>query len=56
MSKQWKQNKFGHFLVVVKLIHRLTKADISCTTTASLLLYPLLENEKNWLKKHGPTV
>ena len=28
-----KASKFGHFLVVVQLIHRLRQADISCTTT-----------------------
>ena len=32
-----KKNKFGHFLVIVQLIHRLTQADISCTTTATLV-------------------
>ena len=37
-----KKNKFGHFLVVVQLIHRLTQADISCTTKARLFFFPLL--------------
>ena len=34
-----KKSKFGHFLVVVQRIHRLTQADISCTTTARLFLF-----------------
>ena len=38
--KQW---KFGHFFVVVQLIHRLTQTDISCTTTACLFFFPLLD-------------
>ena len=33
---------FGHFLVGLQLIHRLTQADISCTTTARLFFFPLL--------------
>ena len=33
--------KFGHFVAVVQLIHRLMKADISCTT-ARLFFFPLL--------------
>ena len=37
-----KKNKFGHFLVVVQLIHRLMQADISCTTTARLFFCLLL--------------
>ena len=37
-----KKNKFGHFLVFVELIHRLTQADISCTTMARLFFFPLL--------------
>ena len=45
MSSSGKRNKFVHFLVVVQLIHRLTQADIrfSCTTTARLFFFPLLE-------------
>ena len=39
-----KKNKFGHFLVIVQLIHRLTQADISCTKTARLLFFPLLDD------------
>ena len=39
--KQWKKIKFGHFLVVAQLIHGLTQADISCTTTARLFFFPL---------------
>ena len=35
--------KFGHFVAVVQLIHRLMKADISCTTMAHLLFFPLLD-------------
>ena len=31
-----KKNKFGNFVVVVQLIHRLTQADVSCTTTYKL--------------------
>ena len=38
-----KKNKFGHFLVVVQLIHRLTQADISCTTTVRLFFFPLVD-------------
>ena len=30
-SSSGKKNKFGHFLVVLQLIHRLTQEDISCT-------------------------
>ena len=41
-SKQWKKNKFCHFLVVVQLIHRLTQADISCPTTVRLFFFSLL--------------
>ena len=37
-----RKNKFGHFLVVVQLIHRLMQADISCRTMASLFFFPLL--------------
>ena len=33
-SSSGKKNKFGHFLVVVQLIHKLMLADISCTTTS----------------------
>ena len=41
-----KENKFGHFVVVVvQLIHRLTQADISCTTTARLFSFPLLDHQ-----------
>ena len=36
-----KKNKFGHFLVVVQLILRLTQADISCTAMARLFFFPL---------------
>ena len=43
-TKQWKKNKFGHFVVVVQLIHRLTQADISYTATARLFFFPLLGN------------
>ena len=39
MHKQWKKNKFGRCLIVVKLIHRLTQADISCTAMACLLFF-----------------
>ena len=39
-----KKNKSGNFLVVVQLIHRLTQADISCTTTPRLFFFPLLVN------------
>ena len=35
-------NKFGHFLVVVQLIHRPTQADISCTTMSRMFFLPLL--------------
>ena len=38
-----KRNKFGHFMVVVQLIHRLRQADISCTTTDRLFFNPLLD-------------
>ena len=41
-NKQWKKEQVCQFFVVVQLIHRLTKADISCTTTACLLFFPLL--------------
>ena len=41
-SSSGKKNKFGHFLVDVKLIHRLIQADICCTTTARLFFFPLL--------------
>ena len=37
-----KKNKFGPFLVVLLLIHRLMQADIRCTTTAHLFFFPLL--------------
>ena len=40
-----KKSKFGHFLVAVQPIHRLTQADISCTTTARLFFFPLLCGE-----------
>ena len=36
------KNKFGHFLVVVQLIHRRTEADINSTTTVRLFFFPLL--------------
>ena len=39
-----KKNTFCHFVVVVQLIHRLTQADISCTTPARLFFFPLLAN------------
>ena len=42
LSSSGKKNKFGHFLGDVQLIRRLTKADISCTTTARLFFFPLL--------------
>ena len=44
-SSVWhpKKNKFGHFLVVVQLINRLTHADNSYTTTARLFFFPLLD-------------
>ena len=40
-SSGGKKNKFGHFLVVVQLIHRLTQAD--CTTATHLFFFPLLD-------------
>ena len=45
-------------MVVVQLIHRLTQADISCTTTASLFFFPLLgvnadQQEGNKADQHG---
>ena len=41
---------FGPFVVVVvQLIHRLTQADISCTTTAYLFFFPLYEKQKTGL-------
>ena len=49
--KQW---KFGHFFVVVQLIHRLTQADISCTTTACLFFFTLLDYiTPFWISKVG---
>ena len=39
-----KKNKFGHFLVVVQLIHGLTQAHNNCTTTACLFFFPLLDH------------
>ena len=45
-----KNYKFGHFLVIVQLIHRLTQADITCTTTARLFFFPLLAYECNLLR------
>ena len=41
-TNQWEKNKFGHFVVVVQLIHRLTQAEISCTTMARMFFIPLL--------------
>ena len=41
-NKQWKKEQVCQFFVVVQLIHRLTKADISCTTTAHMFFFPLL--------------
>ena len=35
-----KKDKFGHFVVVVQLIHRLAQADISWTTTARVFFFP----------------
>ena len=40
--------KVWPFLVVVHLIHRLTQADISCTTTARLFFFPLLGSWLSW--------
>ena len=34
------------FFVVVQLIHRLTQADISCTTMAHMFFFPLLADER----------
>ena len=42
LIKQWK--KLGRFVVVVQLIHRMTEAHISYTTTAGLFFFPLLGN------------
>ena len=48
----WRK-EFGHFLVVVQLIHRLTRSDISCTTTARLFFFPLFGGHS--LQRHlGP--
>ena len=44
ISKQWKKEQVWQFYVVLQLIHRLTQADISCTTTASLFFFPLLDD------------
>ena len=41
-ASRGKKNKFGHFLVVVQLIHRLMQAEISCTTTTRLFFFLLL--------------
>ena len=41
-SSSGKENKFGHFVVGVQLIHRLMQADINCTTIACLFFFPLL--------------
>ena len=38
-SSSGNKNKFCLFLVVVQLIHRLTQADISCTTTARMFVF-----------------
>ena len=38
-----KRTKFSHLLVVVQLIHRLTQADISCTTMLRLFFFPRLD-------------
>ena len=37
-----KRTSLAIFVVVVQLIHRLTQADISCTTMARLIFFPLL--------------
>ena len=37
LIKQWK--KLGRFVVVVQLIHRMTEAHISYTTTAGLFFF-----------------
>ena len=49
ITKQWKKEHVWTFLVIVQLIHRLTHADITCTTTACLFFFPLLgyHREKN---------
>ena len=39
------EKEFGLFLVAAQLIHRLTQADISCTTTAHLSFTPLLDTD-----------
>ena len=45
--KQWKKDQvWPFFFIVVQLIHRLTQADISCTTTARLFFFPLLEEDR----------
>ena len=46
-----KKNKFGHFLVVVQLIHRPMQAYIGCATTACLLFFPLLVYESDNFQK-----
>ena len=49
-NNQWKKEQvFNNVVVaVVQLIHRLTQADISCTTSARLFFFPLLgEQEPN---------
>ena len=38
-SKQWKKEQVWPFSVVVQLIHRLTQAEISCTSMACLFIF-----------------
>ena len=48
ISKVWKKEQVcGHFFVFVQLIHGLTHVDISCTTTARLFIFPLLDHKSN---------
>ena len=39
-------NKFGDFLVVVQLIHRMKRADISCTTMTPMFFFLVLADER----------
>ena len=43
-DSQWKKALVRPCTVVVLPIHRLTQADISCTTTAHLFFFPLLND------------
>ena len=54
-----KRTSLTIFSVVVQLIHRLTQTDISCTTTACLFFFPLLEHDlwidlkSSWIINHN---